>query len=65
MSGRVVYREEICGECGYDFERQWVTDLVPARSPVPAGWKVDKRQGAWKHISRPTRWGTVCMCGTA
>lgn len=62
MSARTEYRPETCDECGWDRERQWLVRGIPADAPIPRGWRVVKRTGAWKTIAGRTRFVTMCGC---
>lgn len=61
---RTEFRTETCGECGWTIERELLVSSVAASSPVPAGWTLRKRTGAWKTITRRSRFTTLCGCDT-
>jgi hypothetical protein len=58
---RTEDRTETCDNCGWTREREW---RVAKGSPSPCGYRVDKVTGAWKIVSAPTRFVTLCGCDT-
>lgn len=59
------YVPETCPDCNGERERATLFDLIPKGLPVPKGWTVVSCKGAWKRISRPTRFTTLCECDAA
>jgi hypothetical protein len=55
-------REETCDECGWTCDREWRVRTLSKGTPVPRGYRVEKRAGDWKTVAAPTRMTTLCGC---
>lgn len=55
-------RAEICPDCRETRDRDWIVRSITRGAPIPPGFRVLKRIGAWKTIARPTRSTTLCLC---
>ncbi len=60
----IEIRPEICRDCGATRDRDWVVKHVAKGTPVPRGFRVVKRGGAWTTVTAPTRFTSLCLCDT-